>query len=155
MSSAHKYLKLILFWHGIVFIAVAATWIFDQTAGRLVGVHWLESVLFFIPYLGVDDKIGILWAVAGVLMILAGSRASRRGGKLETIGYVAGVIVPILISAIFAAAYLFGDAPHGYIGTINYLMFAVPLLAYTRLTPTELSADTTTMDAISGRPDVE
>lgn len=155
MSSAHKYLKLILFWHGIGFIAVGATWIFDRTEGRFVGVHWLESLLFFIPYLGVDDKVGIIWAVAGVLMVVAGSRASRPGGKLETIGYVAGVTIPILMSAIFAAAHLFGDAPHGYIASITYLLFAVPLLAYIRLTSTQLSTDTTTMNTISGRPDVE
>lgn len=153
MSSANKYLRLILFWQGLGYIVLAIPWIFDETAGRLIGVAWLEAVFALVPYLTVDDKVGILWAVGGVLMILGGTNPSRRRKSLETIGYVAGITVPLLTALVFMVAFLFADAQNGYISAIAYTLYTVPLLAYLRVKPQDVTTHTSSMDAIGARDD--
>lgn len=148
MRSANKYLKLILFWQGIGFLLISLTWIFDETASRLAGVAWLEEILEFIPWFTVDQKVGGLWLVTSILMILAGTRLSCKWRKLENIAFTAAISVPILLGLIFLAAFLFGDHGNGYITLFSYATFTAPLLAYLRLGRHEPSMNTSVMDAL-------
>ena len=72
VTSANVYLKHILFWQGIMFMALSTTWIFNYTPGRLAGVAWLSEVFAFSPF-PTDTNIGFAWLLAGALMHWGGS----------------------------------------------------------------------------------
>ena len=145
VSSAKFYLRLILFYQGILTIAMGLTWVFGQTPGRLRGVMWLQGLSDFIPYLSTDDKIGLVWIISGAIMVASGSRLSLNRPWLENTGFALGFSVPLFVGGIFIAAFILGDAPSGYV-MFSYLMFISPYFAYLRLKPHKLSRGTGSME---------
>lgn len=150
VSSAKFYLRLVLFYQGIVTIAMGLTWVFDYTQGRLLGVMWLEELSAFIPYLSTDDKVGVIWVTSGAIMVASGSRLSLNRPWLENTGFALGFSVPLFVGSIFIAAFILGDHEGGYITFISYMMFIAPYFAYLRLKPLKLSDETGSME-IPGR----
>lgn len=148
VSSAKYYLRLILFYQGIVTMGMGLTWIFDYTSGRFRGVLWLEEILEFIPFLNIDDKIGILWFLSGLVMMLAGTRLSHTRGWLENAGFIMGLSIPLFMGFLFVAAFFMGVNPNGYITFISYMLFSSPYFAYLRIKPQELSDETGTIDIL-------
>lgn len=148
VSSAKRYLRLILFYQGIVTMGMGLTWVLDFTSGRFRGVVWLDELLNFVPYLDVDDKVGALWLLSGVIMTLSGTRLSRTRGWLENAGFVMGIAMPLFMGSLFVASFFMGINSNGYISAISYLMFATPYLAYLRIKPQELSDETGTIDIL-------
>ena len=148
VSSAKRYLRLILFYQGIVTIVMSLTWIFDFTQGRLLGILWLQELSAFIPYLSTDDKIGVLWLTSGAIMVASGSRLSLNRSWLENLGFTLGFSIPLFVGCIFIAAFILGDSQNGYITFISYMMFIAPYFAYLRLKPQELSEESGSIEIL-------
>lgn len=130
MNPAKRYLRYILFLGGFFTIVFSFTWILDLTPSRLAGISWLESLFGRISPLSTDTEVGILWLISGVFMALAGSRASIHRPRLETVGFLFAILMPLLMGAIFFASWMLGTSQNGYITTISYSMFTVPYFAY-------------------------
>lgn len=109
---------------GVYYLGMAYSWAVTSSESRVAGISWLAIPDWAVhPY-----TIAVLWAVAGVVCVVGGALSRNRAA--EIIAGVTAVLIPFIIGAVFASAWVLtsygkADAPTGLTTAWSYWLPAV------------------------------
>ena len=109
---------------GVYYLGMAYSWAVTSSVSRVAGISWLAIPDWAVhPY-----TIATLWAVAGVVCVIGGAFSRNRAA--EIIAGVTAVLIPFIIGAVFASAWVLtgygkADAPTGLTTAWSYWLPAV------------------------------
>lgn len=104
---------------GVYYLGMACSWALVPSKSRVAGISWLAIPDWVVH----PDTIAALWAVAGVVCVAGG--ALSRVKAAELIAGLAAVLIPFIIGALFASAWVLtsygkADAPTGVTTAWSY-----------------------------------
>lgn len=124
VKTADGYYGGLLMILGVYYLGMAYSWAVRPSESRVAGISWLAIPDWAVhPY-----TIAVLWAVAGVVCVIGGALSRNRVAEL-TAG-VTAVLIPFIIGAVFASAWVLtiygkADAPTGLVTAWSYWLPAV------------------------------
>lgn len=143
MTGAKRYLRIVLLLQGVLYLFIGSGWVWAHSLGRLRGIAWMERAVEAVsPWLNVDQAIGVLFLLAGVLMVASGSKLANRFRWMDNAGFLVALCVPLLVAFVFIAGFLLGTTPNGYVSALHYFMYTTPYFAYVLLRPQDISVHT-------------